>query len=75
MAEIYTCDGEEITVGLQGSAVCDEALRAARSIARDRNEPVRLEDDGELWDVHPDGRCVPGECWDSPDEYVVSHAT
>lgn len=63
MAEIYTMDGEEITVGLQGSAVCDEAIRAAKSIAKDRGETVRLEDDGELYDVHPDGTVETGDAW------------
>ena len=63
MAEIYTMNGEEITMGLQGSAVCDEAIRAAKSIARDRGEAVRLEDDGKLLDVHPDGTVTAGEAW------------
>lgn len=64
MAEIYSMDGEEITVGLQGSSVCDEAIRAAKRIARDRGETVRLEDDGELWDVHADGTVEHGESWE-----------
>jgi len=63
MADIYTMNGEEITMGLQGSAVCDEAIRAARNIARDHGETVRLEDDGELYDVHPDGTVENGEAW------------
>lgn len=63
MAKIYTMNGEAITAGLQGSAVCDEAIRAAKSIARDRGETVRLEDDGELLDVHPDGTVTDGESW------------
>lgn len=63
MAEIYSMDGYEITCGLQGSAVCDEAIRAAKNIARDRGETVRLEDDGELYDVHPDGSVTAGDAW------------
>ena len=35
MAEIYNGNGNEITVGLQSSSVCDEAMIAAKSIARD----------------------------------------
>ena len=64
MADIYTQNGEEITVGLQGSDVCDEAIRAAKGIARDRGEPVRLEDDDATWDVHPDGTVEEAEEWD-----------
>lgn len=65
MADIYTMNGEEITMGLQGSAVCDEAIIAAKAIARDSGKTVRLEDDGELWDVHPDGTVEAGEQWES----------
>jgi len=54
MAEIYDMSGNEITVGLQGCSVCDEAIIAARNIAGDRNEDVHLVDDGE-WIVHPNG--------------------
>ena len=63
MADIYTMYGEEITMGLQGSAVCDEAIRAAKAIARDRGETVRLEDDGELLDVAADGTVTLGDAW------------
>ena len=63
MAEIYTQTGDEITVGLQGSAVCDEAIRAAKGIASDRGESVRLEDDGECWDVYPDGSVEVADEW------------
>lgn len=57
MAEIYDLEnGDEITVGLQGSDVCDEAIRAARNIAADRNETVQLVDDDGTWDVYPDGK-------------------
>ncbi len=65
MAEIYTQSGEEITVGLQSSTVCDEAIRAAKGIAADRDETVRLEDDGEAWDVHPDGSVDEVEPWEA----------
>lgn len=64
MAEIYTQNGEEITVGLQSSAVCDEAIQAAKGIAADRGETVRLEDDGEAFDVSPDGNVETAEPWD-----------
>ena len=58
MAEIYDYEtGDAITVGLQGSRVCDEAIQAARRIAADRNEPVELHDDDGVWLVHPDGDC------------------
>jgi hypothetical protein len=63
MADVYTMNGEEITMGLQGSAVSDEAIRAAKNIARVRGETVRLEDDGELLDVHPDGSVTDGDAW------------
>ena len=57
MAEIYDLEtGNEISSGLQGSAVCDEAMRAAKGIAADRNEPVELVDGDEDWCVYPDGR-------------------
>jgi transketolase N-terminal domain/subunit len=65
MADIYTMNGEEITMGLQGSAVCDEAIQAAKGIAKDLDEIVRLEDDGEVFDVHPDGTVEEGEKWES----------
>lgn len=65
MAEIYSMNGEELAVGLQGSAVCDEAIRAAKAIAKDMDETVRLEDDGDLFDVHPDGTVEEGDKWES----------
>lgn len=56
MATIYDyTNGEVITEGLQGSSACDEALQAARWIARDRHKTVVLEDDGELLIVGPRG--------------------
>ena len=62
MAEIYDSEtGNEICAGLQGSVVCDEAIQAAKGIAADRNEPVQLVDDGEVWDVYPDGSVEEGE--------------
>lgn len=64
MAEIYTQNGDEITVGLQGSRVCDEAIQAAKRIAHDRGESVRLEDDGHCWDVYPDGSVDQAESWE-----------
>lgn len=58
MATIYHYEtGNEITAGLQGCTVCDEAIQAARRIAEDRDEPVELHDDDGEWLVHPDGEC------------------
>lgn len=65
MAEIYTQHGEEITVGLQGSAICDEAMLAAQRIAAQRGETVRLVDGDDEWDVHPDGSYEVAEPWPS----------
>jgi len=62
MAEIYSKNGEEITAGLQGSNVCNEAIRAAKNIARDRDEEVMLQDDDGRWTVYPDGTAEEG--WD-----------
>lgn len=55
MAAIYDYEtGDEITVGLQGCNVCDEAIQAAQRIADDRGEPVELIDDDGRWLVHPE---------------------
>ena len=60
MADIYDFEeGDVITQGLQGSSVCDDAIRFARNIAADRGEPVVLDDDDGAWLVHPDGRLQP----------------
>jgi len=67
MATIYSQDGMEITVGLQGSSVCDEAVQAAKRIAADRQESVRLEDDDGNWDVYPDGRVDEADEWETAD--------
>jgi len=56
MAAIYNQDGYYVTEGLQGCDVCDEAARAARDIASDRDEAVILEDNDGTWLVHPTGR-------------------
>lgn len=54
MAEIYdTVTGNEITVGLQGCNICDEAIRAAQRIADERGHDVLLVDDDGEWYVHP----------------------
>jgi len=55
MAEIYTINGEELAIGLQGCSVCDEARRHARAFAADRDEEVILDDDDGLWIIFPDG--------------------
>lgn len=60
MAEVYDCEtGDIITGGMQGSAVCSEAIQAAQRIAKDRGEPVLLADDDGQWIVHPDGAASP----------------
>lgn len=53
MAAIYTLDGNEITVGLQGCDTCDEAIQAANAWADIRGEQVHLVDDDGEWLVHP----------------------
>ena len=59
MATVYDYEeGYTITDGLQGCRVCDEAITVARSIARDRKEPVVLEDDDGTWLVPPKGKCT-----------------
>lgn len=68
MAAIYDTNGEEICDGLQGSEVCDEAIKAAREIAAARNEPVVLYDDDGEWVVHPDGHCDEVDSDSSDDE-------
>jgi len=56
MASIYDYqDGSEITVGLQGSSMCDQAARAAGEIARRGRRGVVLEDDDGLWYFGPRG--------------------
>ena len=56
MAAIYDrITDNPITEGLQGCEVCDEAIIAARNIARRRNEEVLLVDDDGDWIVFPDG--------------------
>jgi hypothetical protein len=57
MATIYdTQDNAVITDGLQGCAVSDEAIDAARRIAAERGTDVLLVDDDGDWIVHPDDR-------------------
>lgn len=60
MAEIYNRNAEEITVGLQSSSVCDEAILAAKRIAADMEEEVYLEDGDERMTVYPDGTIEDG---------------
>lgn len=51
MASIYDyATGGEITVGLQGCTVCDEAIQVAEQTADQLGRPVHLvDDDGEEW--------------------------
>lgn len=53
MAAIYTMDGNELSAGLQGCRVCDEAIQAAERTADKRREDVHLVDDDGEWIVHP----------------------
>lgn len=53
MAGVYTLNGNELTVGLQGCEVCDEAIQTAQSIADDLRQDVHLTDDDGDWLVHP----------------------
>jgi hypothetical protein len=54
MATIYDYEtGQEMTCGLQGSSVCDVAIRVAQDLADHKDEPVVLEDDDGVWLVHP----------------------
>ena len=59
MATIYSTKyGHTITDGLQSGKYCDEAIQAARQIARAQNETVILDDpqDGGEFLVGPRGR-------------------
>jgi len=59
MAEIYDPNGNEITVGLESS----EAIRAAKRIAKDREEEVYLDDDNDSYVIYPDGRVIEKDEW------------
>jgi hypothetical protein len=54
-------EGYTITDGLQSDAVCDEAIRAAREIARESGCSVVVEDRGteEFYRVTPKGKILP----------------
>lgn len=54
---IYRLDGSIYTDGLQSSVRCDEAIRAARRIARDIRQSVVVEDRGssECYRITPAG--------------------
>ncbi len=56
MASIYDYEnGDEVTVGLQGSSVCNEAIQAAVRIATTQRRAVVLDDDDGYWYVGPRG--------------------
>jgi len=55
MAAIYDMDGTELTAGLQGCNVCDEAIQAAQRTADRLGRDVELVDDDGSWIVHPAG--------------------
>lgn len=63
MAGIYTMDGNELTVGLQGCNVCDEAIQHAQAFADQLSTDVHLVDDDGEWIVHPkiDGKREPAD--------------
>ena len=56
---------EYIAEGLQSSTVSDEAIKVAIVIAKARNKPVILEDDGseEVLRVYPSGRTEDAKGW------------
>lgn len=55
---IYNANAEQLTAGLQGPEVCDEAKIAAQRLANDRGESVWIGPDdaewGDLTEVEPD---------------------
>lgn len=56
MAGIYNyLTTDTITDGLRGSTWSDDARQTAHSIAREKCQPVVLEDDDGIWLVYPDG--------------------
>jgi len=63
MAAIYTLDGNELTAGLQGCNVSDEAIQAAERHADNLGTDVHLVDDDGEWIVHPavDGKREPAD--------------
>jgi len=65
MAGIYTMDGNELCVGLQGCRLCDEAIQQAEAWADLLGTDVLLDDDDGEWIVHPraeDGSREPADC-------------
>lgn len=69
-AAIYSLDGNAITLGLQGSNICDEAIQTAERIADSRGEDVHLVDDDGEWIVHPmvDGKRELADPYTSDDD-------
>jgi len=56
MASLFDLrSGHTITEGLQGSSVCNDALRIARARAKESKRSVLLEDDDGDWIVGPRG--------------------
>ncbi len=55
MAAVYDIDtGNELTTGLQGCKVCNEALQVAEGLADSMGRDVHLVDDDGEWIVHPE---------------------
>lgn len=68
MATIYTYKSTDpIAEGLQGAFCCDEAIRAARTIAKESGAPVVLDDEDGVWLVQPNGDATEcdREAWES----------
>ena len=63
MTTIYNANGEQLTTGLQSRKVCDEAIQAAKGLARDLAQAVYLEDGDDKTTVHPDGTTEEGWDW------------
>ena len=56
MASLFDLlSGHTITEGLQGSDICNDALRTARAIAKETKRSVLLDDDDCEWIVGPRG--------------------
>lgn len=71
MAAVYDrSTGAELTAGLQGCRVCDEAIQCAERLADARGEVVRLVDDDGEWLVYPlvDGRRESADPLESADQ-------
>ena len=56
MAEIYDyATGQEMSMGLQGCDICDEAIQTAVRLAKSDSRTVELHDDDGVWRITPSG--------------------